>query len=150
MREIKVQSFTDNTGYCWTLAVTVAAIARAQAIAGVDLYHLVKVNPDGSVDDTALQAWAGDPVAIANTAYAICYEQTQQAGLKTAAEFMERLDAAALDSAGLAILNGVVDFFPLSVRLPLKKILQNLPAARAETEEQIKRILSEDRAMTPQ
>ena len=59
-----MQTFRDNAGRTWTVAIDVAAIKRVRSLIGYDLLAVL--------DGTGTQALVSDPVLLVDVLYALC------------------------------------------------------------------------------
>lgn len=124
-------SFKDKLGRQWICRVDVAAIRRVRALCNLDLANSVVVHPDGSVDTNVLQALANDPCLLVDTVFAVCKDQADRLNI-TDVQFAEGLDGDTIEAATLALMEGIVEFFPLAKRRLLMKILNLVKQQRQQ------------------
>jgi len=94
-------AFIDGTGSRWNCRVTWAAIRRSQA-AGVDL--------------TKVEEYLGDfyrcSPNLIDALWSVLEPACKEQGIRTLAEFEERVSGEVLEGARDALLEGLRDFFP--------------------------------------
>jgi len=115
-------SFKDKLGRQWICRVDIAAIRRVRALCNLDLANSVRVHPDGRADTDVLQQLADDPCLLVDTVFAVCKDQADRQNI-TDVQFAESLDGDTIEAATLALMEGIVEFFPLAKRRLLTKIL---------------------------
>lgn len=101
-------TFTDGTGKEWTVKMTVGSAARVKDRTGVDL--LAVLDPQAKV----LEQLASDPLLLYRVILAIT-DAPDSLG--------DHLDEEALEKAGEALIDGVLDFFPPWKADPLRKVI---------------------------
>lgn len=112
-----MHTFRDSTGRTWAVEITVHAVKRCRAVAGVDLYGLVD---DGFA---GLSALLRDVVQFVDVLYVLCRDEAIAAGI-TDEDFGRSLAGDTLDDATRAFLAELTDFFPdPRVRAGLAKAL---------------------------
>jgi len=94
-------AFPDNLGVMWTCRVTWAAIRRSQA-AGVDL---------ALVENHLGEFYQCSPKLI-DALWSVLEPACKEQGIRTLAEFEERVSGEVLEGARDALLEGLRDFFP--------------------------------------
>jgi len=112
-----MRNFTDSTGRSWTIAINVNAIKRVRALVQVDLLE--------AADGRLIEKLVSDPVLLCDVIYALCKEQADAAGIDDEA-FGRAMAGDAIDAAVTALLEELVDFFPLARRRVLGKALAKL------------------------
>lgn len=125
-----MQKFQDTSGVEYTLSVTVASIERVRTEANVDLAKLFE--EDGSI----LQALFDDPVKLVHVLFVLAKPTNVSPG-----QFAESLAGDELETAGNALVEAVVDFFPRAQRQSLRKMLAKLKTAAATYREKAEPIL---------
>lgn len=100
-----MQTFTDNLGRTWYVAINVTTIRRVRAALGIDLYALVE---DGLQELGKLVA---DPIQLANVLYVLCQEDADAKHLSDE-DFGRALAGDAIQQAAEALVEDLVDFFP--------------------------------------
>lgn len=124
-------SFKDKIGRQWICRVDVAAIRRVRALCNLDLANSIVVHPDGTADTSVLQALASDPCLLVDTVFAVCKDQADRLAV-TDVQFAEGLDGDTIEAATLALMEGIVEFFPLPKRRLLTKILDVVKQQRQQ------------------
>jgi hypothetical protein len=124
-------SFKDKLGRQWICRVDVAAIRRVRALCNLDLANSIVVHPDGTADTNVLQALASDPCLLVDTVFAVCKDQADRLAV-TDVQFAEGLDGDTIEAATLALMEGIVEFFPLPKRRLLTKILDVVKQQRQQ------------------
>lgn len=126
-------SFKDSEGRSWKTTVNVNTVRRVKDLTGVYLPALV---------DDAFKKFdelAQDVIAFVDVLYAVC-EPDAQANDVTPEKFGESLAGDVLEKASVALIEGIVDFFPEARRRALRtyltkaKRVQSLVMARGESE----------------
>lgn len=113
-----MKTFQDNAGRIWTIAVNVAAIKRARALIGVDVYKLI--------DDrmTGLGELLSDPVTFVDLLYVLCKDEADKLGVSDE-DFGRGMAGDALDAATSAFVSELIDFFPNPrLRAGLRKVIE--------------------------
>jgi hypothetical protein len=118
-----MQSFKDNAGRTWAVAVTVDAVKRVKRLIGVDLLAVGE-------GDQLLQRLADDPVLLVDVVYAICKPDVDAANL-TDEDFGRAMGGGdSIDLAVVALMDGLADFFPKARRAVLRRAIVKLDATR--------------------
>lgn len=112
-----MQTFTDNAGRVWSVAINVNAIKQVKALAGVDLLE--------TVGGKLLERLVSDPVTLCDVLYALCKSEADAKGL-TDEDFGRSMGGDAIDGATTALLEELVSFFPSRRRTILQKALSKL------------------------
>ena len=127
-------SFKDTLGRTWICRVDIAAIRRVRALCNIDLANSIVVHPDGTTDTNVLQALANDPCLLVDTVFAVCKDQADRIGVLDT-DFAAALDGDAIEAATIALMEGIVEFFPLAKRRLLTKILDLVKTQRRQETE---------------
>ena len=100
-----MKTFKDNLGRSWLVDVNVTGIKRVRDLIRIDLYKVL--------DDEArlLHDLLADPVLLIDTVYVLCKDQCDRESL-SGVRVGEAMGGDALEGAGEALLNAIVDFFP--------------------------------------
>jgi hypothetical protein len=130
-----MKTFTDNTGRNWSVTINVGAVKRVRDACGVNLLD--------AVGGTLIQQLIDDPVLLADIVYCLVKDQTDAAGI-TDDQFGRCLAGDAIDAATAAVLEELVDFFPLRRRTILRKALEKAKALEAMGIEAAGRYLDSD------
>jgi hypothetical protein len=112
-----MKTFTDNTGRTWTLVISVDAIKRVRALAGVNLMEAVEGN--------LIERLVADPVLLCDVIYAVAKPEAD-ANQVTDEAFGRAMAGDAIEHATTALLEELVDFFPRDRRRLLGKALEKL------------------------
>jgi hypothetical protein len=150
-----MQSFTDNAGRKWEVALDVTAVRRVLHLTGVDL-RLV-----GAGDAKVLQELITDPLKLVDVLYAACKPQADALQVDDAA-FGCGFAGDVLDAAVDALFDAVAAFFQKGRRALLqaswRKMRDGLTRAgdralqeleKLDLDEVIRRVLSESSATSP-
>lgn len=132
-------SFKDKLGRQWICRVDIAAIRRVRALCNVDLANSIIVHPDGSVDTDVLQRLSEDPCLLVDSIFAVCKEQADKQGV-TDTQFAEAFDGDTIEAATVALLEGVIEFFPLPKRRLLTRLLAQIRQRRQQAEKMLAEI----------
>ena len=112
-----MKTFKDNAGRTWTVTVNVDAIKRVRTLLGVNILEVV--------DGKLIERLASDPVLLCDVLYALVKPEADSQ--KVADEDFGRAMAGdAIELATTALLEELVDFFPLGKRRLLQKALAKL------------------------
>ena len=119
--------FADTKKRSWSLAINTATIKRVKEALGVNLMDAV----GGQLIDKI----AADPALFADVLFVLVKPQADAAGVSDV-DFGEALAGDEIESASLAFINAMVDFFPKGRREVLgRAIAAGMEKARkAETE----------------
>jgi len=117
-----MRTFNDNAGRTWTVTVNVDAIKRVRSLLGVDLL--------GILDGKLIENLAADPVLLCDVLYALVKPEADARGVPDE-DFGRAMAGDAVDHATTALLEELVDFFPLAKRRLLRKALEKLRAWEA-------------------
>lgn len=117
-----MQTFTDAKGQNWTIDVNFTSLKRVKAATGIDLTKLV--NPKSDVIGTL----TGDLFVLFDCLVALVQPQLDAKEL-TAEQFGESLDEGAAESAVVALIAAVIDFFPEGKRMLLKRAFAKVTTA---------------------
>ena len=112
-----MKTFTDNTGRTWTLVISVDAIKRVRALAGVNLMEAVEGN--------LIERLVADPVLLCDVIYAVAKPEADANQVSDEA-FGRSMAGDAIEHATTALLEELVDFFPRDRRRLLGKALEKL------------------------
>ena len=118
-----MKTFKDNAGRAWTVAVNVAAIKQVKTLLDVNLME--------AVEGDLLEKLSTDPVLLCDVIYAICKPDADAQNI-TDDQFGAAMAGDAIESATSALLEELVDFFPLAKRQVLHKALEKLRAVEAK------------------
>ena len=118
-----MHTFTDNTGKIWSISVNVAAIKRVRALCGVDLTSIIDIDDEGKPTASLLDKISSDPVLLVDILYAVCKPEADQNGISDEL-FGAHILGDVITNATNALLDEVVDFFPVSKRRVLQQLLK--------------------------
>ena len=114
-----MKTFKDNAGRSWTLIVNVAAIKRVRSLLDVNLME--------AVEGDLLEQLSTDPILLCDVVYVLCKPEADQQNV-TDEQFGQAMAGDAIEHATTALLEELVDFFPLARRRVLQKALGKLKA----------------------
>ena len=114
-----MKTFIDNAGRGWTIQINVDAIRRVRDLVAVNLLEVV----DGKLLDRLI----GDPILLCDVIYAICKTDADAKAVSDV-DFGRAMAGDAIEAATTALLEELVDFFPLARRKVLSKALLKLKA----------------------
>ena len=114
-----MKTFKDNAGRSWTLIVNVAAIKRVRSLLNVNLME--------AVEGDLLEQLSTDPILLCDVVYVLCKPEADQQNV-TDEQFGQAMAGDAIEHATTALLEELVDFFPLARRRVLQKALGKLKA----------------------
>jgi len=117
-----MKTFQDNAGRTWTVAVHVDALKRVRSLLDVNLL--------GVVEGNLLERLIADPVLLCDVVYVLCKPEADARGI-TDEEFGRAMAGDAIEHATTALLEELVDFFPLARRRLLQKALGKLKELEA-------------------
>jgi hypothetical protein len=112
-----MKTFNDNAGRTWTVTVNVDALKRVKSLLSVNLME--------AVEGKLLERLVSDPVLLCDVIYAVCKGEADAKGVSDA-DFGRAMAGDAIDLATTALLEELVDFFPLARRQLLRKALEKL------------------------
>ena len=118
-----MKTFKDNAGRSWTVSVNVAAIKRVKSLLDVNLME--------AVEGDLLEKLSTDPVLLCDVVYAICKPEADAQGV-TDEQFGQAMAGDAIEHATTALLEELIDFFPLAKRQVLHKALEKLRTVEAK------------------
>jgi len=111
-----MNTFTDNAGRTWTIAINVDAIKRVRGLLDVNLLEIV----EGGLIERLLR----DPVLLCDVVYAVCKPEADEKGISDEA-FGRAMAGDAIEHATKALLEELVDFSPSPRdRANLKRVLE--------------------------
>jgi len=119
-----MQKFTDARGRDWSIEINVATAKRVKKALDVDLL--------GALDGTLLQRLAGDPCLLCDVLYVLVQDQCTAQQVSDE-QFGEGLAGEAIEHAGTALLEELVDFFPPAKRQILRDVLARLDDLQEKT-----------------
>jgi hypothetical protein len=112
-----MKTFNDNAGRTWTVTVNVDAIKRVKSLLSVNLMEIV--------EGKLLERLVSDPVLLCDVIYAVCKPEADAKAISDE-DFGRAMAGDAIDLATTALLEELVDFFPLARRRLLRKALEKL------------------------
>ena len=112
-----MHTFTDNAGNTWTVTVNVDAIKRVKGLTGINLLDVL--------GGELMERLSSDPVLLCDVLYAVCKEQTDAKGVSDEA-FGRSMAGDAIDGATSALLEELIEFFPLARRKQMKAAWEKL------------------------
>ena len=115
-----MRTFKDGKGRTWEVALNVWQMKRLRDTLGIDLVNVIGTGPDGSVKVDLIDRIANDPVLLVDILWVLCEGGAKSAGV-TDEDFGSSLAGDSIEDATRAFLDELVDFFPGTRRLFLKK-----------------------------
>lgn len=113
-----MKTFEDTQGRTWQIDIHVGAVKIVKDLLQVNLLELVE-------GKDLLERIATDPVFLCDLVYCLCKEQADAQEI-TDEQFGRAMAGDAIDHATTALLEELVDFFPLGKRGVLSKALVKL------------------------
>jgi len=114
-----MRAFKDNNGRSWSVVINVTTIKRVRGLLEIDLMEAVEGN--------LLERLVTDPVILCDIVYVLCKPDADASGI-TDEQFGEAMFGDALAAATTALLEALVEFFPLPKRRLLEKALEKMRA----------------------
>lgn len=118
-----MKTFKDNADRTWTVTVNVDAIKRVRSLLDVNLMD--------AVDGKLLERLVSDPVLLCDVIYVICKPEADSKDVSDE-DFGRAMAGDAIEHATTALLEELVDFFPLGKRRVLQKALGKLKTLEAK------------------
>ena len=118
-----MKTFKDNAGRTWTVTVNVDAIKRVRSLLDVNLLD--------AVDGKLLERLVTDPVLLCDVIYCVCKPEADTKNISDE-DFGRAMAGDAIEHATTALLEELVDFFPLGKRRVLQKALGKLKTLEAK------------------
>ena len=112
-----MKTFKDNADRIWSVTINVDAIKRVRSLLQVDLME--------AVEGRLIERLMADPVLLCDVIYCVCKDEADARGV-TDEEFGRAMAGDAIELATTALLEELVDFFPLGKRQLLRKALAKL------------------------
>ena len=118
-----MKTFKDNAGRSWTITVNVDAIKRVRS--------LLEVNLMEAVEGKLLEQLVSDPVLLCDIIYVLCKPEAESQQISDE-DFGRSMAGDAVEHATTALLEELVEFFPLPKRRLLTKALDKLKTLEAK------------------
>ena len=118
-----MKTFKDNAGRTWTVTVDVTAVKRVRSLLDVNLLEVL--------DGRLIERLAGDPVLLCDVLYALVKPEADAQKVSDE-DFGRAMAGDAVEHATTALLEELVDFFPLGKRRLLQKALGKLKSWEAK------------------
>lgn len=128
--------FTDNQKRTWIIDINVDAIKRVRSLCNIDLLEAI----DGKIIDRLVS----DPILLCDCIYSVCKPQADEQKI-TDEDFGRGMAGDCLEQATQALLEDLVDFFPLRRRQILTQALGKMRIVEARAMD-----LAEKRLMGPE
>jgi hypothetical protein len=112
-----MKTFKDNAGRSWTVAINVAAVKRVKSLLDVNLME--------AVEGDLLERLSVDPILLCDVVYVLCKPEADEQGVSDE-QFGQAMAGDAIEHATNAMLEELVDFFPLAKRRALAKAFEKL------------------------
>lgn len=104
-------AFRDNAGHDWQLAIDINVAREIRNRCGVNVLDI----------RGGLPKLAEDPILLVDVLYVACEPQCKTAGISDA-DFGRRLVGEAIDDAGDALVEALIEFFPEKKRRVLRQM----------------------------
>lgn len=131
-----MKTFTDNTGLAWRLVINVDTIKRVRGLIDIDLIE--------AVEGKLLERLASDPILLCDVVYAVCKPDADAANISDE-DFGRAMAGDAIDNATTALLEELVDFFPLARRGLLTKAMKKIKTLEAIALKRADEVLDSDK-----
>ena len=118
-----MKTFKDNAGRSWTITVNVDAIKRVRSLLDVNLME--------AVEGKLLEQLVTDPVLLCDIIYVLCKPKADAQQISDE-DFGRAMAGDAVEHATTALLEELVEFFPLPKRRLLTKALEKLKTLEAK------------------
>lgn len=112
--------FLDASGNAWQVRVDVSTIKRVRDKYGIDLAKVLS-------SQEQLTRLADDVVLLVDTLYAVVEPQATTRGIN-AELFARSLSGDVIEHATMALMEGIIDFFPQGRRAILRQIWEKVRA----------------------
>ena len=120
-----MRNFKDTTGRAWNVELTVGGVEKIQAALGVNLFGVL--DPDSGLFDRLMQDGL-----LAGQALWILVEPQAAASNIDRAKFLDSLSGDEFGAGREAWVGAVIDFFPTPLRVHLRRLAEEVEAARRE------------------
>jgi len=107
--------FKDTAGLEWSLCINVETIKRVRTMLNIDLID--------AIEGKLISQLASDPILLCDVVYALVKVEADARGVSSD-QFGARMGGDAIEFATTALLEELVNFFPLRRRQTLTKALQ--------------------------
>jgi len=124
---------TDKKGREWAVEIDVVTVGRVRKALDINLLELVVPGSD-------LPQRLSDPVTLVDVLYVLCQEQAEKHGVGDV-DFGRSLSPDAIENAGVALLEGVVNFSPSGTRPAMQKVLEKAKRIGATQEKKVQQIV---------
>ena len=112
-----MKTFNDNSGRSWAIMINIAAIKRVRSLLDVNLME--------AIEGDLLERLSTDPILLCDVVYVLCKPEADQQNV-TDEQFGQAMAGDAIEHATTALLEELVDFFPLARRRVLARALEKL------------------------
>lgn len=137
-----MKSFTDNTGRSWIVSINVGTIKRVRALCEIDLANIIELEPGRTPKVDLLERLAADPVLLVDVLYAVCKNEADNKNISDE-EFGRAMAGDAIELATSALLDEIIDFFPVAKRQVFGKILSASRRFQARSKEALTELLND-------
>ena len=135
-----MKCFKDTEGREWIVRIDVSAIKRVRDLLGLDLLSIAEGEQEGEL----LQQLICDPIVLCDVIYCVCKTKADEREISDE-DFGRAMAGDAIDHATTALLESLVEFFPLAKRQLLSKALQKFEHLKAKVMK-----LAEERLDSPE
>ena len=112
-----MKTFKDPAGQVWTIDVTVNTVRRIKSLLGVNLQEVITGD--------LLERMSSDVILLVDMLYVACKDEADARGI-TDEKFGALLGGDVLESATIAFMEALINFFPLGRRKLLQKAMERM------------------------
>ncbi len=135
-----MKSFKDNIGREWQLSININTIRKIKEKFKIDVSLFLRIDQEG-LNVAELQK-LDDPLLLTDLLFFICEKQAESQGI-TAESFADAISGNAIESATWAFLEAVAEFWPLSKRNAMMKLLEVSRKQQGELLAQLEKVLND-------
>ena len=130
-----MKSFKDKDGKSWIIEVNVRQVRKIRALLNIDLANMIQFDAaNGKPNTELLDRLSNDPCLLVDVIYVLCKDQADALNI-TDEKFAESMNGDTVESATVALLEEMVDFFPEAKRRVLRVILNQAEALTRQMQE---------------
>ncbi len=122
-----MKTFKDTEGREWIVRIDVSAIKRVRSLLDVDLLTVAEGDPE----EDLLQQFINDPIMLCDVIYCLCKPEADKRDVSDE-QFGGGMAGDAIEHATNALLEELVEFFPLAKRRLLGKALKKFETLKAK------------------
>lgn len=135
-----MHSFHDSAGRVWPVELTVGSAKRIFAECGVDLISSAVGDDVESVVTSSLDALVRQPYLLADVLWSFCSVQARRDHVSRE-DFLEKLDADAIQNAADAVIGEVILFSRPAKRKIMTALFRNAKAFAGELDRTVSAVL---------